>query len=315
MSMKDVPVYLFLGFLESGKTKFIQETLEDTRFNQGEKTVILLCEEGIEEYDLSRFKDGNVYIETIDGEAELTAERLSDIEKRLAPDRVMCEYNGMFLTQKLFEALPENWSVVQAFMFADSSTFLSYNGNMRQLVYDKLNMADLVAFNRFDDKYDRDMFHKTVRAVSRRAEIIFEYKDGTVVPDDTVDPLPYDLDAPVVEISDRDYAIWYQDLCEEMSKYDGKTMKLHVKLIKNKLLPDAFIAGRDLMSCCVEDIRLAAVACRNPENIEIEDGAWYSVTGKMEIRFSKAYNKRGPVLTVEKAEKAEQPAQPVATFY
>ena len=315
MSMKDVPVYLFLGFLESGKTKFIQETLEDTRFNQGEKTVILLCEEGIEEYDLSRFKDGNVYIETVDGEAELTAERLSDIEKRLSPDRVMCEYNGMFLTQKLFEALPENWSVVQAFMFADSSTFLSYNGNMRQLVYDKLNIADLVAFNRFDDKYDRDMFHKTVRAVSRRAEIIFEYKDGTVVPDDTVDPLPYDISAPVVEISDRDYAIWYQDLCEEMTKYDGKTMKIHVKLIKNKLLPDAFIAGRDLMSCCVEDIRLAAVACRNPENVEIDDGAWYNVTGKMEVRFSKAYNKRGPVLTVEKAEKADPPEQPVATFY
>ena len=313
--MRDVPVYLFLGFLESGKTKFIQETLEDTRFNQGEKTVILVCEEGVEEYDLSAFKSGNVFIETIDGEAELTAERLSDIEKRLRPDRVMCEYNGMFLAQKLFDALPENWQVVQSFMFVDSSTFLSYNGNMRQLVYDKLNVSDLVAFNRFDDKYDRDFFHKTVRAVSRRTEIIFEYVDGTVVPDDTVDPLPFDLDAPVVEISDRDYAIWYQDLCEEMSKYDGKTLRLHVRLIKNKLLPDAFIAGRDLMSCCVEDIRLAAVACRNPENIEIEDGGWYEVTGKLEVRFSKAYNKRGPVLTVEKAEKADAPEQPVATFY
>lgn len=313
--MRDVPVYLFLGFLESGKTKFIQETLEDTRFNQGEKTVILMCEEGIEEYDLAAFKSGNVFIETIDGEAELTAERLSDIEKRLRPDRVMCEYNGMFLVQKLFDALPENWQVVQSFMFVDSSTFLSYNGNMRQLVYDKLNVSDLVAFNRFDDKYDRDIFHKTVRAVSRRTEIIFEYVDGTVVPDDTVDPLPFDLDAPVIEISDRDYAIWYQDLCEEMSKYDGKTLRLHVRLIKNKLLPDAFIAGRDLMSCCVEDIRLAAVACRNPENIGIEDGEWYEVTGKLEVRFSKAYNKRGPVLTVEKAEKADAPEQPVATFY
>lgn len=313
--MRDVPVYLFLGFLESGKTKFIQETLEDTRFNQGEKTVILVCEEGVEEYDLSAFKSGNVFIETIDGEAELTAEKLDDIEKRLRPDRVMCEYNGMFLVQKLFDALPENWQVVQSFMFVDSSTFLSYNGNMRQLVYDKLNVSDLVAFNRFDDKYGRDIFHKTVRAVSRRAEIIFEYVDGTVVPDDTVDPLPFDLDAPVVEIADRDYAIWYQDLCEEMSKYDGKTLRLHVRLIKNKLLPDAFIAGRDLMSCCVEDIRLAAVACRNPENIEIEDGGWYEVTGKLEVRFSKAYNKRGPVLTVEKAEKADAPEQPVATFY
>ena len=50
---KEIPVYLFVGFLESGKTKFIQVTLEDKRFNSGEKTMLLLCEEGEEEYDIS----------------------------------------------------------------------------------------------------------------------------------------------------------------------------------------------------------------------------------------------------------------------
>ena len=313
--MKDVPVYLFLGFLESGKTKFIQETLEDTRFNQGEKTVILLCEEGIEEYDLSAFHENNVFIESVDGEEELTAARLAEIEKKHAPDRVMCEYNGMFRMQTLMEALPENWTIAQAFMFVNSETFLTYNANMRQLTYEKLAMADLVAFNRFDDKFDKETFHKTVRAVSRRAEIIYEYKDGTVVPDDLVDPLPYDIDAPTVTISDRDYAIWYQDLCEEMKKYDGKTLSLHVKALKNRNLPDSFIVGRDLMTCCVEDIRLAAVACRNPDNLEIENGGWYDVTGTLEVRFSKAYGKKGPVLTVESMKKSDPPADPVATFY
>ncbi len=38
-----IPIYLFLGFLESGKTKFIQETLEDKRFYAGEKTLLLPC--------------------------------------------------------------------------------------------------------------------------------------------------------------------------------------------------------------------------------------------------------------------------------
>ena len=313
--MKDVPVYLFLGFLESGKTKFIQETLEDTRFNQGENTVILCCEEGIEEYDLSVLPGSNVRIENVDGESELTAARLAQIEKKYSPDRIMCEYNGMFQMNTLLSALPENWSIAQVFFFVDSSTFINYNNNMRQLVYEKLNMADLVAFNRFDDKYDRDLFHKTVRAVTRRADIIFEYKDGRVVPDDTVDPLPFDLNAPVVKIEDRDYAIWYQDLCEEMKKYDGKKLSLHIKAISNRNLPDAFIAGRDLMTCCVEDIRLAAIACRNPNGVSFEDGAWYNVEGTLEIRFSKAYGKKGPVLTVEKMEKSDPPEQPVATFY
>ena len=31
-----IPVYAFTGFLDAGKTKFIQETLEDERFNAGE---------------------------------------------------------------------------------------------------------------------------------------------------------------------------------------------------------------------------------------------------------------------------------------
>ena len=48
-----IPVYAFTGFLDAGKTKFIQETLEDERFNTGERTLVLICEEGEEEYDLS----------------------------------------------------------------------------------------------------------------------------------------------------------------------------------------------------------------------------------------------------------------------
>ena len=49
----EIPVYLFVGFLESGKTKFIQETFEDPNFDSGDKTLLLVCEEGEEEYNLS----------------------------------------------------------------------------------------------------------------------------------------------------------------------------------------------------------------------------------------------------------------------
>lgn len=51
----NIPMYVFTGFLESGKTKFIQETLEDERFNAGEKTLLLVFEEGEEEYDISTY--------------------------------------------------------------------------------------------------------------------------------------------------------------------------------------------------------------------------------------------------------------------
>ena len=61
-----IPVYAFTGFLESGKTKFIQETLEDPRFNGGERTLLLVCEEGEEEYDPTSYPHDCVYQEVID---------------------------------------------------------------------------------------------------------------------------------------------------------------------------------------------------------------------------------------------------------
>ncbi|MCQ2770845.1 MAG: GTPase [Clostridia bacterium] len=319
--MEQIPVYLFLGFLESGKTKFIQETLEDTRFNQGEKTIILMCESGLEEYDLSAYKKNNVQLIEIDDETSITADKLSEINKKHSPERIMLEYNGMYSLNTLMEALPDNWAIAQTFLFVDSSTFITYNNNMRQLMFEKLQMADLVAFNRFDEsKYSKEEFHKVVRVANRSCEIVYEDNNNVVTPDDIQDPLPFDLEAPIVEISDKDYAIWYSDLCESMdeeggARYDGKTLKLHAMLISNKNVKDSFIIGRNLMTCCEADIRLAAIVCRNPINFKHENEHWYTVTGKLEIRFSAAYGKKGPVLTVETVEPSTAPENPVATFY
>ncbi|MCQ2435445.1 MAG: GTPase [Clostridia bacterium] len=313
--MDQIPVYLFLGFLESGKTKFVQETMEDTRFNDGESTVILMCEEGIEEYDVSTMPKGDVRLITVENESELTPEFLSDIDKKYKPMRVMCEYNGMWLTKTLLDNMPERWALAQTFVFADATTFINYNANMRSLVVDKLSLADLVAFNRYRDDCDMEMFHKIVRATSRRCEIVYEFADGKVVPDEIEDPLPFDLDADVVEIDDRDYAIWYRDLCDEMNKYDGKTIRYKVYAVKNKNLPDGLVLGRDMMTCCVQDIRYAGIACRNPQGFAFEEKGWYIAQGKIGIRFSKAYGKKGPVMEITSLEKCGQPDEPVATFY
>ena len=92
----DIPVYLFTGFLESGKTKFIQETLEDERFNAGEKTLLIVCEEGEEEYDSSLFSGKNVFIRTVDEADELTEALLNSWLKETRSERVIIEYNGMW---------------------------------------------------------------------------------------------------------------------------------------------------------------------------------------------------------------------------
>ena len=144
----EIPVYMFLGFLDSGKTTFIQETLEDKRFNSGEKTLLLVCEEGETEYDPSKFYGKNVKIEVIDDVADITTENLTALCKKANAERVVVEYNGMWPLAPFVNAAPENWSLYQSMMFADSGTFMTYNANMRNLVVEKINFCELVAFNR-----------------------------------------------------------------------------------------------------------------------------------------------------------------------
>ena len=185
----DVPVYLFTGFLEAGKTKFIQETLEDNRFHKGERTLLLLCEDGEEVYEPDRFCAGNVYVRNVDEESELTRDYLLALQDELHPERVLVEYNGMWMLDSLYGSLPENWAVAQEFLFCDATTFVSYNANMRQLTVDKLKSAELVVLNRYNDNMDRMEMHRIIRAISRRCDIAYEYTDGKVVYDDIEDPL------------------------------------------------------------------------------------------------------------------------------
>jgi len=313
---QDMPVYLFTGFLEAGKTRFIQETLEDRRFCNGEKTLLLLCEEGEEEYAPDEFASRTVQIRTLEDQAELTPDRLMALAEETDAERVVIEYNGMWLLDVLYTALPEGWMVYQEFFFADSNTILRYNDNMRQLVYDKLKSCELAVFNRFQPDMDKMAFHKLVRAASRRADIAYEYPDGKVEYDDIVDPLPFDLDAPVVEIGDDDYATWYRDMSEEPKKYEGKTVRFKCRaLVRQKLPAETFVAGRHVMTCCVEDIQFAGLVCQWKDAKTIRDDTWMILTAKVNFKFNRAYGKRGPVLTYLSAEPCEAPEQPVATFY
>lgn len=313
---KDVPVYLFTGFLESGKTKFIQETLEDRRFCNGERTLLLVCEEGEEEYAPDQFADKNVFIRVINSQEELNAEALKRFLDETKSVRVVVEYNGMWLLDVLYGAMPEGWMVYQEFMFADAGTFITYNANMRQLVYDKLKSCELVVFNRFNGSMDKMEFHKIVRAASRRADIAYEYVGGKVEYDDIVDPLPFDLNADIVEIGDDDYAEWYRDMSEEPKKYENKTVRFKCRALVRQKMPDhTFIVGRHVMTCCVEDIQFAGLVCQWDKADTVKDDTWIILTARINFKFNRAYSKKGPVLTYIDSTPCDAPEQPVATFY
>ena len=313
---REVPVYLFTGFLEAGKTKFIQETLEDRRFCNGERTLLLVCEEGVEEYEPDQFADKSVMIRMIEDQSELEPAHLTALLNETRAERVVIEYNGMWMLDALYGAMPQGWMVYQEFLFADATTFLSYNANMRQLVYDKLKSCELVVFNRFRPDMDKMAFHKIVRGASRRRDIAYGYAGGKVEYDDIQDPLPYDLSAPVVEIGDDDFAVWYRDMSEEPKNYEGKTVRFKCRaLVRKKLPPHSFVVGRHVMTCCVEDIQFAGLVCQWDKAETIRDDSWMILTAEIRFKFSRAYGKKGPVLTYLSHEDCAPPEQPVATFY
>lgn len=313
--MQDIPVYAFTGFLDSGKTKFIQETFEDPRFNAGEKTLLLVFEEGEEEYDFSTYPHKNIYKYELDSQT-VTEKELQTLAKKHKAERVVVELNGMQLVGEVYSKFPENWVVAQEVMFADSTTFMTYNANMRNLVMDKLVGAQMVVFNRVVKGADTMPLHKLARAANRRIDILYDYTDGSTAFDDVEDPLPFDINAPVITVKDEDYALFYRDVTEEPEKYNGKTVtfKGQVAMLRRDK-NGMFAPGRFVMTCCVEDIQFCGIPCRYAKAASLESRSWVQVKATIAAEKHALYKGDvGPVLTAISVEPAEAAQPDVAQF-
>ena len=115
MPKKDpIPVYIFTGFLESGKTRFIKEILADPGFTENERTALLLCEEGIEEYDEQELLRYGTALVPIESASRLTPNILKRVEQKYDPDRILIEYNGMWKLDDLTSVFPARWGCTRS---------------------------------------------------------------------------------------------------------------------------------------------------------------------------------------------------------
>ena len=311
----EVPVYLFTGFLGSGKSTFIQDLLEGSEFNAGDKTLLLVCEKGKIKYDKERFARPNVFIEIISKEDDLTMDLLEELQAKYMMERVVVEYNGMWMLEKLFRAMPPEWIIYQELMFADAGNFMMYNQNMRQQTFDKMKTAELVVFNRFTALHNKVEFHKVVRVANRKSQILYEYGPDHVEPDDIEDPLPYDIAKPSIEIKEDQYAEWYRDIYENADRYEGKMITVKGRVAMARDLPQGkFAFGRHVMTCCIEDIQFAGLVCDFPGEEAFSTGDWVEIKAKVKIEDNEIYGQTGPVMYCISVEPTK-PAEPeVATF-
>ena len=221
----DIPVYLFTGFMDSGKTSLITQTLQENDFGIGSRSLIIACEDGDEEYDEEALAKDKITVVAVESEEEFTEEYLKECDDTIKPDQVFIEYNGTWESAKILEMkLPKGWEIVQSLATVDASTFELYLTNMRAMMMEQVFNTDVVIFNRCTDDTPKAKFRRTIKAVNRRAQIVYEREDGTIDESDA-DELPYDLDQDVIEITDADYGIFYLDVQDNPQKYEGKTIR------------------------------------------------------------------------------------------
>lgn len=317
-NLKEVPVYLFTGFIDSGKTTFIQSTLEDPSFNEGERTLLILCEEGEVVYDSSKFAAHNVKTVIIEDEEDLTQEKLNDFQNLTKCEKVVVEYNGMWLLDTLYGALPENWTVYQEMTFFDTTNIMQFNNNMRNIVVDKMKSTETIVFKNYNEDDDKMPLHKLVRTINRRCNIVYETKDGKAFVDDIEDELPYDMNKDIVEIEDKDYAIWYADMNDNEPNYYGKVLRFKGRvLLGGGLQDDEFAIGRHIMTCCVQDIQFGGLVAKWNGAKLLEHGSWIIMTAEVVQEYNAMYQAIGPVFHVKDVKKCDPlPAdEEVATFY
>ena len=307
MEQPEVMVYLMTGFLDSGKSQFLKFTLAQDYFQIDGTTLLLLCEEGEEEYDAEELKKYGVVIETVDSQEELTEDLLAELDVKYRPERVVIEYNGMWKVSDFEKMkLPEGWGIEQKLTTVDASTFQMYLTNLKPLFVEMVRDAELVLFNRCTDLKPLAGYRRSVKVVSPQAEVIFEDENGEIE-NIFQDHVPYDLNAPVIEIRPEDYGIWYVDVMENPDRYRGKIVEYTARVLKPRSFPSKlFFPGRMAMTCCADDTTFLGYVCKSTYAPKLKAGQWVKIRAKVEYAKLAMYHGTGLVLEAEHIESGDE---------
>lgn len=306
------PVYVINGFLESGKTEFIKYTLAQPYFQVKGKTLLILCEEGLEEYDEVLLKKSRTVLELIETEEEFNASALIELEKKYKPERIIIEYNGMWNYKNM--KMPWHWSVEQQVTTIDASTFPMYFTNMKSLLAEMLRKSELIIFNRCDGVEDLASYKRNVKAINQSADIVMEDANGEI---DEIfeDDLPYSLNDDPIVLDNTSYGLWYLDSLDHVERYIGKKVKFTAMVLKPEQFPNGyFVPGRMAMTCCADDIAFLGFACKYENTDSIKDKQWVEVTAVVNKEYFADYQGEGPVLSAITVVSTKAPKEELISF-
>ncbi len=302
-----IPVYLIDGFLESGKTQFLSFTLAQDYFQVQEKTLLIVCEEGIEEYDQETLAKCNTDMVVIEEEEDFSVEKMQQLQMEYRPGRIVIEYNGMWNIKDL--QFPGYWELAQQITLVDATTFDNYFANMKSIFVEMVRRSDLVLFNRCKETDDLASYKRSVRAVNQKTEVVFEDLNGDNIDEVLDEDLPYDVNADLIVVGDDDFGIFYLDALDNQERYEGKRVTFTGMVYKNfKFQRNDFVPGRQVMTCCAEDVAFLGFLCKSKEAKRLTTRQWVKVTGTMKYEYRREYSGEGPVLYADTVEPSAKPA-------
>ena len=331
-----IPVFLINGFLESGKTGFIQYTMNQDYFQTKGNTLLLLCEEGEKEYDpveLAKLNTTPIYMNDI---RDFQADKLKELAEKYHPERVLIEWNGMWNQDDLYNgpmseavlaeqqnrepkyqvSMPKDWFIYQVITLVDGSTLKMYLSNMRSFLGQMLRNAELCIVNRCDNLSNEDMvdFRRKLRAMGQNAMIMMEDKNGEIPQSALPEELPYDITESQIAISDNDYGTWFLDCMDNPERYLGKELSFTAMVLKRKNMPeDEFIPGRMAMTCCAQDMSFLGFICKGDKKLlsAFSTRDWVKVKVRVTLEEREEYHGVGPVLQLVDIARTGEISEPV----
>ena len=265
--MKEVPIFLLNGFLESGKTTIIKEIVENNEVYQNNSTVIIACEQGEIEFDEAWCQKYKIHVEYIEDQEEFTVDFLRNLDSVYHPDRYVIEYNSFFDFEN--QDFPDYMVIYQQITLIDAQTFKVMFNNMKKIFSSMVQYSSLVIFNRCDGINELSSFRRQIRGLNQQAQIAFEDSSGrlsTMLDED----LPYDLSKDEIAFEEDVYPVWYVEVFDNYEKYYNKTFKF--KVFVRDVTKNTIVIGRNVMTCCEDDIQFLGYEVINNSGVKVKAG-------------------------------------------
>ena len=289
-----VPVFIINGFLDAGKTQFILSTIRRDQFYQRGKTLLLVCEEGENEYDeneLLKYKTTIMYLK----EENLNASYLDELYKKHSPDRIVMEMNLMHDQQNI--SFPRYFEVAQYITLIDGLTFPVYYNNMRQKFTDVIKLSDVVAFTKLQSRDSLAPYQTGLKITNSQCLYCLINEECISTEQAFVTPLPYDKTKDEIIIEDDDFGAFYIDTFDNRPDYDNKIVIFNAWVVKSdKLKKNEFIAGRKVLNCCADDIQLFGFLAISSVAKNLQHDSWIRIKARCKIEFNEDYNEEEVIL-------------------